>query len=363
MEADTDHHRTWVCPWTKRLEIKEVAESNYLIREATSEDAARHPSFWLRGLAGAGLFEVERPSEDEQASRATGSWRRGPEEEAVFATDGSGGRWPTDPVLARVGWGWCELHPGTLQVGKLAWGPLAGPCQTVPRAELQAIRDLVLQTSGCRQVYTDHENHVLAFAKGKEACLNEAAHSDLWADIFDKLGKEQKEGQLGQLVLRKVKAHSIEKGEVDQQVPLAAAVGNEVADWLAGRGARQGEVDQDQVRPVQELRAKQKAVLRRIVAVALAVRQHKASQEHREANSATKVEKEKKGKGAVGPQGPEEHQAPSGPGHPEQVAVQGLLGALAAEAWQRGLAELSLPGQRAARAGGPAPLAHTIGVR
>eukprot|EP00974_Lingulodinium_polyedra_P099677 9655427-Lingulodinium_polyedra.AAC.1 len=54
----------------------------------------------------------------------------------IAASDGSGGHHSSDHRLRRCGWGAAIVHRATLRVLGQAWGPLEGPRQSVPRAEL-----------------------------------------------------------------------------------------------------------------------------------------------------------------------------------------------------------------------------------
>ena len=67
-------------------------------------------------------------------------------------------------------------------------GPLSGPEQTVPRAELEAIVQVVENGRLPLTIYTDHRNHMIDFGKGKRYCCRpKGRHVDIWKRIWTRL--------------------------------------------------------------------------------------------------------------------------------------------------------------------------------
>ena len=87
-------------------------------------------------------------------------------------TDGSGGKFSSDPRLRRCGWAWvCPQHNSNKIAKHGARGSLDGK-QTVPRAELRAILECLNDLKQCPNLeeiilYSDCKMAVDSFAKGK----------------------------------------------------------------------------------------------------------------------------------------------------------------------------------------------------
>ena len=155
-------HQAWEC-------------ENLLKRLGDKRKEARHLEWWATGKEGAGQAEAEKwatgypPAEQEAfwsrgimtAPRSLGLLLeaeprtrlvgkvseghpfvvRGDGTETTAGTDGSGGAFATEPRRRKVGWGWVILNQrGAIVAG--AHGGVEGK-QSVPRAEMQAIRHLL----------------------------------------------------------------------------------------------------------------------------------------------------------------------------------------------------------------------------
>ena len=222
--AEVDHrHLFWACPSLGSSQIPEVAGSSRLTRRALAAIDAGDTVFWLRGIVPLQWAHntAEPPLEaycchGDAAFAATAA--------SIMATDGGGGLYSADPRRRRCTFGyavirlhldadgWLEPPPISGQCQRLAGAPgnwlrlpssvprqfdsealkiLAnftqatgrcasatvlrlvhgrhgGPRQTVPRAELAAIRVAVqLEAPRAWTILSDHANHVEAWQKGR----------------------------------------------------------------------------------------------------------------------------------------------------------------------------------------------------
>ena len=79
----------------------------------------------------------------------------------------------------RAGWGAAMMNGRRLISG--IFGTLPGPCQTVPRAELHAIVEVLRVTIRPAWIHTDHFNILTAIAKGKAHTTSPGhPNADLW---------------------------------------------------------------------------------------------------------------------------------------------------------------------------------------
>ena len=82
----------------------------------------------------------------------------------------------------------CKNLPRRTRVCQALSGPLNGPVQTVPRAELEAIAQVLENGIGPLCIYTDHRNHVLAWEKGRRYCTRpRGQHVDIWRRIWKRI--------------------------------------------------------------------------------------------------------------------------------------------------------------------------------
>ena len=114
--SDDPLHGIWTCPrWRLEDTAPAIKASQALVAEAT-EGADLHPIFWFRGLVPKGwtktLLAGWEPSFETMSGgcleEATSTEPHVMHEGDIMATDGSGGRYPTNTTLRRVGWG--ALH-------------------------------------------------------------------------------------------------------------------------------------------------------------------------------------------------------------------------------------------------------------
>ena len=154
--------------------------------EAT-EGAAGFPIFWLRGLVPSGwtktILAGWEPSFHTVSGGCLGSstltdphpMGKG----QVMATDGSGGMYPTNTTLRRVGWGLSIAEQEGQPIG-WARGGIAGE-QTVPRAELAAVLSGVQQTTGPLTRWSDSVYVVLGASQGWG--LRMTNNQDVWGQF------------------------------------------------------------------------------------------------------------------------------------------------------------------------------------
>eukprot|EP00973_Karenia_brevis_P045411 6290497-Karenia_brevis.AAC.1 len=98
--------------------------------------------------------------------------------------DGSGHNYFWLPSLNRAGWSAAQVDQGKL-VGAM-FGTLPGEEQTVPRAELYALRAVLPWVITPVVIWMDHKNHVDAIKKGRAWCTSpHRPHADLWRKIWN----------------------------------------------------------------------------------------------------------------------------------------------------------------------------------
>ena len=143
------------------------------------------------------------------------------------------------------------LENGQLEHG--CYGPLPGPIQTVPRAELHAICEALARTVGPIRIHTDHKPTVDGLLHGREwACCPTRVNADLWRRVWfllDDLG-----GLGPQVQVVWVKAH---QGDVSLD-----ARGNNWADTVAKLGAAEHEIDKATIKEAKRLKMKARKVAR-----------------------------------------------------------------------------------------------------
>jgi hypothetical protein len=112
-EADTPAHGIWTCPRWRGCEAGPATKDSQDIVEQAEEGAQHNPIFWFRGLVPKGwakeILEGWEPTFETQAGgcleEVSSSEPYAMKEGDIMATDGSGGCYPTNTILRRVGWG------------------------------------------------------------------------------------------------------------------------------------------------------------------------------------------------------------------------------------------------------------------
>eukprot|EP00973_Karenia_brevis_P038007 5240669-Karenia_brevis.AAC.1 len=167
-----------------------------------------------------------------------GEERRWLDEEALAAftndifLDGSGNNYFWLPSLDRAGWGAAQVDHGRL-VGAM-YGTLPGREQTVPRAELYALRAVLPWVIPPATIWMDHINHVRAIRKGRAWCTSPyRPHADLWRTVWnliDDIG-----GLGGHLRIEYTPAHA-KASSVESVEARNRRIGNSWADRVAKQG-------------------------------------------------------------------------------------------------------------------------------
>ena len=322
-EAVNHRHIFWDCPRLAASPIPEVQGSNSLTRRALAAIDAGSSAFWLRGT-------VPRPWTHDACEPplevfcAHGDASFAATAASVIATDGGGGAFSSDPRRRRCTFGYVilRLHldkdglapppadprqrqrlaggPGcwirmpssvpphfdaealkvlanftsatarcaSATVLRLVHGKHGGPAQTVPRAELTAIRvALQLEAPRAWTFLTDHENHVNAWNKGRAHVL-ESALQEIWADVLAAAERHP--------TVRLVHTHAHRDGTVARDVfihgrkPLEY-IANGFADAAAGIDAKEAEIQWGIAESISIVDGIAIKVLKRLTAMAMVI--------------------------------------------------------------------------------------------
>jgi ribonuclease HI len=243
-----------------------IQTSQVLVDEAT-EGAAEFPIFWLRGLVPRGWTKTILAGREPNFHTTSGGCLEdstltephlmGPGQ--IMATDGSGGMYPTNTTLRRVGWGLSIAgHEGP----PIGWarGGIAGE-QTVPRAELAAVLSGIQQTIGDLTIWSGSAYVVLGSAQGWG--LRMKNNQDLWGAVRDRLASRP-----GTVQVLKVKGHATSADVKKGLATARQAFLNDCADTQAGLGAVSAQLPPDTALAVLALMAKATQVHKRIAEVA-----------------------------------------------------------------------------------------------
>jgi ribonuclease HI len=177
----------------------------------------------------------------------------------VLGSDGSGGKYSSDPRRRSCTWGVALLDPDTVGLMGGAYGTLGGPIQTVNRAELYALLWIATWTNGDAPVFIDSMYVVRGVLRGPRAVHRN--HKDLWCALWQAL-KERR----GELQVHKVAAH---KGA--DEVGLLPFLANHSADRLAAKAAAHTQDSDANLEVVGAVDGRAKKVLRRLVQIGLEV--------------------------------------------------------------------------------------------
>jgi ribonuclease HI len=177
----------------------------------------------------------------------------------IMATDGSGGMYPTNTTLRRVGWGLSIAEHEGQPIG-WARGGIAGE-QTVPRAELAAVLSGIQQTTGDLTIWSDSAYVVLGASQGWG--LRMKSNQDLWGAVRDRLASRP-----GTVQVLKVKGHATPADVKKGLATARQAFLNDCADIQAGLGASSAQLPPNTALAVLDLMAKATQVHKRIAEVA-----------------------------------------------------------------------------------------------
>lgn len=231
-EDEDAEHRFWRCPrWDGRrreaLRHGGFADDPAALRRRLGPGVARTGALpldaRLDALAAAARRAAARPVLPAPFRPANEQPRR------KAWTDGACLQ-PTDPLLARAGWGLLLDGPGAATATEHA-GPVDG-VQTAQRAELTAVAFAVSLASEPLEVCTDSRfvsTGVAALRAG--ASLVDWAHADLWEMIAPHC-------RGGFVVARWVKGHTTEEDARARGISAEDRSGNARADGLAAGAAR-----------------------------------------------------------------------------------------------------------------------------
>jgi len=252
-QEEDDHHYFWGCPSIAALgeEAIERTSTAWWRRISDSEDPHYCQCFFLRGLVPSLRTRRDPPWQaeehenyDRDINLTMHSYAYGdviPTDYPVYL-DGSGGPHTRDTRLRRCAWAWVQIT-GPAEEYALRHG-LSGACtslyQTVPRAEIQALRELLValvcsDVSGCHyEVFSDNEGVVKGWHAGAEKCRSLDA-SAMWQRVWTSMDTLQARGVT--ITVNKIKAHltmdDVREGRMSRQ----DCEGNKKADELAGLAA------------------------------------------------------------------------------------------------------------------------------
>jgi hypothetical protein len=239
---DSEYHRMWECKVVKANLHKHIVSSNHLCKDAISTKggesgaptaAQRWPCFWQRGL----IPKAWLASNDEAKDL---TWADGEFSKEVWNVhnqivyvDESAGPFSSVPPLRRCGWGLVMLDSDRNLTGAMS-STLAGSKQTQVVACLDALLYLARHSEGDVLVKPDCN----AAVEGLRNAINgEIKHfgpnAGWWHDIGKAIACRK-----GRITVGRVDAHADVKGYISQGIPIDDWIGNELADWLAGEGAK-----------------------------------------------------------------------------------------------------------------------------
>ena len=110
-------------------------------------------------------------------------------------------------------------------------GPLAGTEQTVPRAELEAIAQVMENGRLPLIIYTDHRNHMIAFNKGRRFCCDpRGKHVDIWHRIWKR--HKEMSAKNGDVQVKWIRSHQKKSSNETMEEALNRE-GNDAADEVA----------------------------------------------------------------------------------------------------------------------------------
>ena len=239
-------HLIWTCPRNRDIIDPKVADTQCLVQQAR-EGIASHPCLWLRGLLPLDLLHINKPFPDTSQLilihryLLPGTWPSG-----SYHSDASGGPHNSFPLIRRCGFGVVLMQPhfsvDLLEAATCAsqvivfgaFGALPGAKQTVPRAELFAIFEIIvnLTTSAVATITTDSKVNVDVLKKGRRHAMD-AENGDIWADIFTIMDQRQLA-----VDIRWSKGHPTVELAQRYAIRPEAAVGNIFSDALAERAAK-----------------------------------------------------------------------------------------------------------------------------
>ena len=233
VKHDSLFHRTYEC--TVIAADESMAPTADLVPGA-SEGMEALPCLWLRGITPASWLD-EVPDAPDAAevvclgAMADVDWQL--QASPTFCSDGSGGAFTSTPILRRCGWGLVEVRgdpPYELSgVGRT----LAGRNQTVNRAELAPLIELVRRVPSHFVLYSDSKYVVNGYQR-QRFLAPIGSNADLWYELGAALRHRDPSSYP---IVIKVKAHLTEDEALAAGIPPAVYFGNFLADVIADKFA------------------------------------------------------------------------------------------------------------------------------
>lgn len=213
---EDERHRFWECSCPDRAEARRAAGLSEEFAQLMLDEAP--PAMACRGLLPAEWTSVEARPAPLPGGMPQGWWHQDASKKlaGVIATDGAADE-PTDPRFRRAAWGFVAEEGG-----RRRWGPLAGEPQTVFRAELTAVIEVLraLDWERGATILIDNTAVVQALrrilaqdseAEGELAGAGNA-DADLWREALGLLrGREQAVEVIW------VPSHTLDPGLTDPQ--------------------------------------------------------------------------------------------------------------------------------------------------
>ena len=230
-------HAYWECPDNDAIQDEAVQDTQHLCKRALAPAAPA--CFWTRGILPASWVQTTQPSEFDTEEFPWGqqSLFLAKDGDIRWATDGSGGKDSSQPLLRRCGWSAVAVRFSTDDLNSIVplefaarFGALPSCKQTVPRAEAYAFMRLQSLVGPQRiEALVDAQSVV-------DGCrhLDKAVRSgngDIWADIRSEACQRAEA-----VVAKNVKSHA-EDEDFELGLDPRDAVTNEIADLFAERAA------------------------------------------------------------------------------------------------------------------------------
>ena len=251
---DTPFHRAWECSATAALRSEHELGGLALRAQRERDTCPVWTTGWLpctavptepphaqRVVKCAWFYPEERRFEElghDLSAGAGSEWSASEFGQSLrgarrFYLDGSGLQ-PKHASLRRAGWG-VAWRDSRARWGAF-YGPLVGPQQTVPRAELTALRELLTLAQPPLVAVSDCQNVVDGFTHPTPAVGKVGSGlEDLWRDVRTFRAEPRWDGDA--VTLEKVRAHQTLRAVELGRLSLEDWRGNDVVDRVAKRAA------------------------------------------------------------------------------------------------------------------------------
>jgi hypothetical protein len=257
-------HLNWKCKVILEEEDVRIQSTNYFAKYATRQlDLGKNEIYWNRGLVPDSFLPEARTFVE--SWKAVGSLAR-LAQASHFGTDGSGGKFSSQPRLRACGAGIATVkivgNSFEVEDGIIAG---VGGTQTVPRSELTAIV-LLLSLVGNQNIsiVVDASYIFKGLEKGKRKCLN-GCNGDLWGRFWEAF---ETRGGHATTKFIKVKSHSTPQELACGCIEPHHFALNEAADFFAEESAREREPSDAYVNQVKGVDSRAWRIQSRLTAVA-----------------------------------------------------------------------------------------------